>query len=300
MYLKFIFFILSLSLFAQEKNIEQQKENQTNTPEEVNTSDLKDQKKQIPDSKKKEDKEEKKISITASFGFGIADLGLQLSQRDPTYAPSEFVFNSVYAVSLISPNTANNLAGNVNPVSFASFLILNEELKKEIYTAKSDSVYNRFYVHNKTKSEETGYSFGLSSGFYSIQTDSSRDRLSFLPLFFFPNNSPLINQFTLLSYNYSKIPIFTNITTFDFFASKHFIPNDKFDFYIALGGGIGGCLVECKAFKFSPKLGAKFFLNEDFYLYLETELNYLILFDTERKYSPIRENVISFGLGLYL
>lgn len=308
MYLKLLILnlILVSILFSEstEKNISIEPESKLNEPKTVEkkATEIKNpvelNEKQIPE--KKLEKPEKKFSISASFGTGFGNLGIQLSQRDPTYSPQEFVFTSIFAVSLISTNTSNNLAGNLNPTSFLNFLVLNESLKKEIYNANSNSIYNRFYLMNKTKSEDSGFQMGLSSGYYAFQTDSSRDALSFLPLALFPNNSPLINQFAAISYNQSRIPIYTNITTFDFFFSKHFIPNDHLDFYLAFGGGIGGCLIECKAVKLSPKLGAKYFFDEEIFLFLESELNYLILFDTERKYSPLIEKAFTFGFGTYL
>lgn len=299
--MKLFFFLLILSflnsnLSAQEKNtvepaIPKDAPSTKETPNFVNKITEKAPSKNIP---------EKTISVITSFGFGRGSMEIQNDKFQPYTSPAEFVLLSLYGASLVSQNAANTSVGGLSANGLAGIFYLSEELKKNLYSAKSVSVYNRFYVEKRDKKEDSGFQFGLSSGYFAINTDSSRYMQIFLPAILFSNSSPVISQYTAFSYAQSSLPIYTNITTFDFNHIKHILPDEKIDFYISLGGGIGGCLVECRALKLAGKLGVRNNFNPDFFGFLEIEQQVSLLYSSDRKYSPILERVLFFGIGYAL
>jgi hypothetical protein len=299
--MKIFFFVLLLSfldtnLFAEEKTA-LDSEKSKDTPSITETPNFVSK---IPEKAQAKNISEKTISVLPSFGFGRGSMEIQNDKFQPFTSPAEFVLLSLYSASLVSQNAANTSAGGLSANGLAGIFYLSEELKKNLYSAKSVSVYNRFYVEKRVKKEDSGFQFGLSSGYFAINTDSSRYMQIFLPAILFSNSSPVISQYTAFSYAQTSLPIYTNITTFDFNHIKHILPDEKIDFYISLGGGIGGCLVECRAIKLAGKAGVRNNFNPDFFGFLEIEQQVLFLYSSDRKYSPILERVIFFGMGYTL
>jgi hypothetical protein len=242
-------------------------------------------------------KEKNQLAAIISLGTGRGELFIGEDKFDIYSSPTDFVSLALLGASLTSFSTANTLAGNLNLNTYFTVLALNSQLRNNYYQAKSNSVLNRFYIENRDKVHDTSYQFGLTSSYHSFSVEESKYYKAIVPGLLTSFSSPLLNQYVLFNYNQLSQPIYTNISTFDFVTVKHLLPDETIDLYIGAGLGLGGCLVECRAAKGLAKGGIRSNFSKDFFAFIELEFQVLFLFSNDRKYTPLFDRNILFGIG---
>lgn len=281
--------LLMTSLYAQENS------DSSSLPKKE--ASVQSEKQKSPESQSSEN--EKKYSAQFILGGGRGHLSVVSDKYDPSTSLSEFVALALYSANLASNGYASLLAGNLGTNALFALYLLNYEKSSSPIRSDSRSSINRFYIENRIKNDSVGLQFGLTSGTYAFQSDSSRFTNVFLPVVFFGTTNPVVNIYMTQSYVKNSQPIYLGIDTFDAALKYHFFPADNFDLYLSAGAGVGSCFAGCTAFRFFGRAGARYNFD-DYYVFFEQEIQTVLFSMKEKKYNPLQERISLFGFGFYL